>query len=153
MAGRQDPGTNLLCPGRRHHFGLFASPTPLVRCLLREKLPFLNQFFQASVANVGLLTNAAKAYYHRPRPYVLDAEIHRVVPKPGNDSYPSGHSTAGHFFAIILADMVPEKATELYARGDSFAMNRVIGGGALCLGHRGGEVECRPHRRKTVHEC
>lgn len=93
-----------------------------------ENLPFLDKFFQSCVANVGLLTNAAKVFYHRPRPYVVDPAIHPVVPKPGNDSYPSGHSTEGHFFAIVLADMVPEKAAELHARGDRFALNRVIGG-------------------------
>jgi acid phosphatase (class A) len=93
-----------------------------------ERLPFLNKFFQDCVVNVGTLTNAAKAYYHRTRPYLLDTNIHPVVDKPTNASYPSGHSTAGHFFAILLANMVPEKATELYARGDSFAFNRIIGG-------------------------
>lgn len=45
-----------------------------------------------------------------------------------NPSYPSGHATAGTVMAILLANMVPEKRTEIFARGWKFALNRVIGG-------------------------
>jgi len=91
-------------------------------------LPTTASFFKDAIANVEMLIDYAKSYYHRTRPYVLDARVQPVLAKPNNDSYPSGHSTAGHFIAIVLADMIPEKAGELYERGESFAQNRVIGG-------------------------
>ena len=91
-------------------------------------LPVTARFFGDVSLNVGTLINSAKAFYHRTRPYILDARIQPVLPKPNNDSYPSGHSTIGHFYAIVLADMVPERAADLYARGEIFALNRVIGG-------------------------
>ena len=91
-------------------------------------LPITAKFFKDATVNVETLIIYAKSYYHRTRPYILDARIQPVLPKPNNDSYPSGHSTAGHFYAIILADMIPEKTAALYARGESFALNRVIGG-------------------------
>ena len=91
-------------------------------------LPVTARFFSDATLNVGALINSAKAYYHRTRPYIVDARIQPVLPKPNNDSYPSGHSTIGYFYAIILSDMVPERAADLYARGESFALNRVIGG-------------------------
>jgi acid phosphatase (class A) len=93
-----------------------------------ERLPLLSQFFGACIANVELLINSPKAYYHRTRPYLIDPDIQPVLRKPTDNSYPSGHATVGYFVAIILADMVPEKARELYVRGDSVALNRVIGG-------------------------
>ncbi len=43
-------------------------------------------------------------------------------------SYPSGHATWGTMTAILLAEMVPEKRAELYARGWEFGESRVIGG-------------------------
>jgi acid phosphatase (class A) len=90
--------------------------------------PVAAYFFSNSLANAEKITSSAKKYYHRPRPYAQDTNVHPCVPKPSNESYPSGHSTAGNFFAILLADMLPEKAGEIYARGWRFAENRVIGG-------------------------
>jgi len=43
-------------------------------------------------------------------------------------SYPSGHSTFGAMTAILLANMIPEKRSELFARGWQFGESRVVGG-------------------------
>jgi acid phosphatase (class A) len=43
-------------------------------------------------------------------------------------SYPSGHSTFGVMTAILLANMVPEKRRQLFARGWDYGQSRVIGG-------------------------
>jgi acid phosphatase (class A) len=43
-------------------------------------------------------------------------------------SYPSGHSTFGVMTAILLANMVPEKRRELFARGWDYGQSRVVGG-------------------------
>jgi acid phosphatase (class A) len=43
-------------------------------------------------------------------------------------SYPSGHSTFGAMTAILLANMVPEKRSELFARGWDYGQSRVVGG-------------------------
>jgi acid phosphatase (class A) len=43
-------------------------------------------------------------------------------------SYPSGHSTFGVMTAILLANMVPEKRGELFARGWDYGQSRIIGG-------------------------
>ena len=47
---------------------------------------------------------------------------------PFSYSYPSGHSTFGAMTAILLANMVPEKRGELFARGWDYGQSRVIGG-------------------------
>jgi acid phosphatase (class A) len=43
-------------------------------------------------------------------------------------SYPSGHSTFGAMTAILLANMVPEKRRELFARGWDYGQSRIVGG-------------------------
>ena len=43
-------------------------------------------------------------------------------------SYPSGHSTYGAVTGILLANMVPEKRRELFARGWDYGWSRVVGG-------------------------
>ena len=45
-----------------------------------------------------------------------------------NASYPSGHSTFGTVDSIILANMVPERATQIYERAEAYRFNREIGG-------------------------
>ncbi|HRD45355.1 MAG TPA: phosphatase PAP2 family protein, partial [Caulobacter sp.] len=45
-----------------------------------------------------------------------------------NGSYPSGHSLIGYSWGLVLAELVPERATELTARGREFGDSRVICG-------------------------
>ena len=45
-----------------------------------------------------------------------------------HSSYPSGHATFATVCAIVLADMVPEKRTQLFARSRDFAHGRLVVG-------------------------
>jgi acid phosphatase (class A) len=45
-----------------------------------------------------------------------------------HSSYPSGHATFGTVCAILLAQMVPEKRAELFARGLDYAHSRMVVG-------------------------
>jgi len=94
----------------------------------KENLPLTTAFFDEVVENAKKIVDPAKNYWKRPRPYEADKRVNPCVNKPGNASYPSGHSTIGNLIAIILANMVPEKKEELFNRGLTFALNRVIGG-------------------------
>jgi acid phosphatase (class A) len=93
-----------------------------------DKLLLTKAFFDKVVKITKSVTDPAKKFYNRPRPYVFDPTV-----KPSDDpetspSYPSGHATAGTVMAILLANMVPEKKAEIYSRGWKFGMNREIGG-------------------------
>ncbi|MFS6384131.1 phosphatase PAP2 family protein, partial [Streptococcus agalactiae] len=46
----------------------------------------------------------------------------------GNPDYPSGHSAHGMHIAMILAELAPQRADALYARGREFAESRFICG-------------------------
>jgi len=74
-------------------------------------------------------SNVLKAAFHRPRPYQFDTTLHPVcktseVP----DSYPSGHGVSGYLLAFTVAQIVPEKRTEILARADEYAHNRLVCG-------------------------
>ena len=43
-------------------------------------------------------------------------------------SYPSGHASLGWAWGLILAEMAPERANALVARGQAFGQSRVICG-------------------------
>lgn len=77
----------------------------------------------------SVLGNQLKHYYQRPRPYQTDTTLHPVCGlKTEHDSYPSGHGLTGYLEAFTLANMVPERRTEILARADDYARNRLVCG-------------------------
>jgi acid phosphatase (class A) len=121
------------------------------------KLPGVAAFLRKVARDTQFATTIGKDCWERPRPFVLDSRIHppgrmqpQVASRPGEPnmaphdatspcpplaptpaysySYPSGHSTTGARTAILLAQMVPEKRAELFARGWDFGNSRVVGG-------------------------
>ena len=93
-----------------------------------EKLPKTKAFFEKVKENADALLGPAKKHWDRPRPYATNPALSPCVPKPNNASYPSGHSTFGTVDSIILANMVPERATQIYERAEAYRFNREIGG-------------------------
>jgi acid phosphatase (class A) len=73
----------------------------------------------------------AKAFFHRPRPYAVDASIKTCEPvKPGKpaNSYPSGHASLAFSMAVVLASLVPEKSQAVLARASDYAEHRLVCG-------------------------
>lgn len=137
--------------------GLMAFATTLAPGFDFAKVPDVEAFFRKVGRDVQFATALGKDCWERPRPFVLDSNIHPpgtmkedTLQRPGakntaphgpgspcpalnpspqySYSYPSGHSTFGAMTAILLSDMVPEKRTELYARGWQFGESRIVGG-------------------------
>jgi acid phosphatase (class A) len=76
-------------------------------------------------------TKAAKAYFHRVRPYVMDTSLPTCEPKkPGKpaNSYPSGHATLAFSMGIVLAQVLPAKSQAILARSKEYADNRLVCG-------------------------
>ncbi|MFC7514067.1 phosphatase PAP2 family protein [Herbaspirillum sp. GCM10030257] len=98
----------------------------------QEATPHLNMLLRRSLADAGLATYAAKNKYQRTRPFAMhkdasctpEAEAH--LSKDG--SYPSGHAALGWAWALILAEIAPDRADALFARGRDFGQSRVICG-------------------------
>src|SRR5476649_2813924 len=65
----------------------------------------------------GVNSTPGKLAFNRVRPYNVDATLHPVCKtKTKNDSYPSGHATAGYLGALVLIEMVPEQRDAILAR-------------------------------------
>nr|WP_304488823.1 phosphatase PAP2 family protein [Bordetella sp. 15P40C-2] len=75
---------------------------------------------------------SAKNHYMRVRPFVIykDAtctpERDSKMAKTG--SYPSGHASFGWAAALVLAEINPERETQILRRGLSFGDSRVVCG-------------------------
>jgi acid phosphatase (class A) len=93
-----------------------------------ENLPKTNALFLRTLATMHVPMEKAQKYWTRKRPPLVDPDIVPVGAVPVTASYPSGHATAGNLMGIILADMVPERAAELHARGVLFGYRRVQAG-------------------------
>ena len=92
-------------------------------------LPKTAAFFER-VADFGKAeVKEVKLYWRRARPPVRSDQVQPLSKeKPDDWSYPSGHATFGYTTAILLANMVPEKRAEIFARADLYAQHRVVMG-------------------------
>ena len=93
-----------------------------------KNVPGLAAFFQKINDNAHAVTDAAKKDWARPRPYLQDKRIQPAVALEKSDSYPSGHATRGMVFALVLANLVPDKKDAILARGAQIGDDRVLAG-------------------------
>jgi acid phosphatase (class A) len=84
----------------------------------------------AHVKNEQSVAGAAlKAIFQRVRPYNTDKTLHPVCAVTDMPNwYPSGHALTGYLEGLTLAEIVPEKRTEILARADDYARNRLVCG-------------------------
>jgi acid phosphatase (class A) len=94
----------------------------------KEKLVVTTPFFERVFADQIEACLEVKEHFNRKRPFVIDPGIKPVVKQADNASYPSGHSTTGYVYTVILSMMVPEKAQALFDRAAIYGRNRVIAG-------------------------
>ncbi|MBA4789666.1 MAG: phosphatase PAP2 family protein [Rhizobiales bacterium] len=92
------------------------------------RAPVANAFFDKVGSDAAAIMILAKTHWRRVRPYLAFPEVKVVVPPEATFSYPSGHSAFGIETAILLAQMLPEKAEILFARGIQFGFERAIAG-------------------------
>jgi len=115
----------------------FPDPAHTFSCALgtaitEERTPSLYMIMRRALVDGGMATSAAKNHYQRPRPFVVYNDA-SCTPQDEpqlrkNGSYPSGHSAAGWTWALILAEVAPERADPILQRGYAFGQSRVICG-------------------------
>jgi acid phosphatase (class A) len=94
-----------------------------------ENLPVIAAFSARVKNDEGINAAPAKDGFHRVRPYNLDKTLHPICKtKTKDDSYPSGHTTAGYLLGLALIDMIPEKRDVILERAKDFGNNRLICG-------------------------
>jgi acid phosphatase (class A) len=95
-----------------------------------ETTPKLDRMLRRVMPDLGLATYGAKLRYQRKRPFVVNLEanctpaLQAQLAKDG--SYPSGHSAIGWGWGLILAELLPERTSQLVARGGEFGDSRRI---------------------------
>lgn len=87
----------------------------------------------------GVLVDPVKRGYAKRRPYLDDplpiCEA-KTAHLAGNGDYPSGHTTGGWAQSLVLAELMPDRATPILQRGRAFGESRY-----LCGAHSKSAVE------------
>ncbi|WP_244493011.1 acid phosphatase [Bosea sp. Root670] len=95
-----------------------------------QQTPRLYAMMQKMLSDFGLSTYGVKNKYNRVRPFVVHneatcrADQEAILRNDG--SYPSGHTAAGWGWALVFAQINPERADALFKRGIEFGQSRVI---------------------------
>ena len=92
--------------------------------------PKLYVLLRRSLLDAGRSPYPTKNKYQRARPFTVNGAplctpaFEAALRKDG--SYPSGHSAIGWGWALILAEVAPDRANEILARGRAFTQSRVV---------------------------
>lgn len=95
-----------------------------------KQTPRLYAMMRKVLSDLGLSTYGMKNKYNRVRPFVVHdeatcrADQEAILRTDG--SYPSGHTAAGWGWALIFAQINPDRSNELFKRGIAFGQSRVI---------------------------
>lgn len=100
-------------------FAIGDATTPRLNALLRKMGP-----------DLALGTYATKRKFKRSRPFMVNGEP-TCTPQDEamlrqDGSYPSGHSAIGYGWGLVLAEIVPDRASQLVARGRAFGDSRRV---------------------------
>lgn len=102
-----------------------------------EATPHLNMLIRRVRADASRANDKAKDLYKRKRPYLAYGDASCTPQeKHKDDSYPSGHSSIGWAWALVLAEIAPERADAIFARGLAFGESRVV-----CGVHWGSDIQ------------
>ncbi|WP_205691892.1 acid phosphatase [Caulobacter soli] len=95
-----------------------------------QSTPATDKLLRKTFADLGLSTSAIKKQYQRGRPFMTNGQptctpdMEPMLRKDG--SYPSGHSAIGYGWGLILAELLPDHANAIVARGRAFGDSRRI---------------------------
>jgi acid phosphatase (class A) len=89
-----------------------------------NNLPDTAAFFERVQKQAEIVTDQAKDFYRRPRPYTVDTNLANGKLEK-SFSYPSGHSTESMVLALVLADLFPARHDAILAKARSIGWHRV----------------------------
>lgn len=110
-------------------FGQYAEAFGLT--ITPEDTPEIWKLLETSLATTDPMRKYCKAQYGRQRPFERFDDAmpsHEEDDLRGEGSYPSGHSLRGWGIALLLAQIAPERANEIFRRGWDYCNSRVIVG-------------------------
>lgn len=86
---------------------------------------------EKAARDTGRETNELKSYYKRKRPFMLDSGdtcVARTDELSVSYDYPSSQATKGWTWALILAELVDDRAAPILARGRAYGESGVVCG-------------------------
>lgn len=96
----------------------------------QAETPRLYELLRRTVSDALGATRAAKSQYKRPRPFMSNG---KPVCTPSweedlrkDGSYPSGHASTGWAWALILAELAPDRQDAVLGRGRAFGQSRIV---------------------------
>ncbi len=99
--------------------------------LTPENSPTLLSIIGRSTIDAGMAAEAAKQLYRRDRPFLHNPGnicIDRNGGIAKSFDYPSGHASLGWTAGLVVAQLSPEIATQVLARGRAYGESRVVCG-------------------------
>lgn len=91
--------------------------------------PEIWKLMETGIATTDPMRKETKAYYQRQRPFERFNDpmpSHEEDDLRGEGSYPSGHSLRGWTISLLLAQIAPDRAEEIFSRGWDYCNSRVI---------------------------
>ena len=95
-----------------------------------QTTPHAYTLLRRTLMDAGLSTYPAKIKYKRARPFTVNSqpictpEFETGLRSDG--SYPSGHAAVGWTWAMVLAEVAPDRQDAILARGRAFMQSRVV---------------------------
>jgi acid phosphatase (class A) len=98
--------------------------------LTPQQAPRMVQMLQKATRDAAQAMAKAKDFYKRQRPYNVDeGPTCRPHEETGTSfDYPSGHTTAGWAWGMVLAQIAPERSIPVLERGRAIGDSRIICG-------------------------
>ena len=98
--------------------------------ITKQETPHLYILLMRTLVDASSATSKVKKFYDRPRPFIVNKKA-TCTPNAEkelmkNGSFPSGHSTIGWAWALILSELAPERTDALLARGRAFGESRMV---------------------------
>jgi len=95
-----------------------------------ERTPKLVMLLRRSLTDAGLASYKAKNHYQRSRPFMRNG---KAICTPddasklrSDGSYPSGHTSVGWAWALILSEVAPNQRDQILQRGMDYGRSRNI---------------------------
>lgn len=132
-----DVGTSV--PAMLHNYSCAVGVT-----LTTENAPKLVSLLRRAGIDTNRRTTIAKEFYRRDRPFIMDrgptcqrpAALYDARNKRMSYDYPSGHTTWGWTWGLILSSVVPDRAQHILERARAYGDSRFV-----CGAHNESAVE------------
>ena len=89
------------------------------------KLPKTEALFKKVEKDIAEPLDTAKDYWKRQRPYEMNKRLSLGAPE-SSSGYPSGHSTRGTVYSMLLAELFPDRKEAILAIGRYIGWDRVL---------------------------